>query len=73
MFSQVPSYRQLEAPHAQVHQNIQEAVKLLESGWWDRNPETQAQIFTHFEAAEGASEEVVQVLDRMVEERHRTM
>ncbi len=70
-YSHVPSYHQLEAPHAGVHRNIQEAVNLL-SHSWERNAETQAQIYSHFEAAERASEEVVQVLDRMVEERHRT-
>jgi methyl-accepting chemotaxis protein len=69
-FSQVPSFQRLESPHAAVHQNIQEAVGLL-AGGWEKNPTTQNQIFGHFEAAERASEEVVQVIDRMVEERHR--
>jgi hypothetical protein len=32
--------------------------------------ELQERIFQSFEAAERASEEVVQVIDRMVEERH---
>ena len=72
MFSHVPSYPLLETPHAGVHHNIQEAVRLLGTSW-NRDQETQARIFGHFEAAEGASEGVVQVLDRMVEERHRTM
>ncbi|MDR3682099.1 MAG: methyl-accepting chemotaxis protein [Geothrix sp.] len=70
MFSHVPSFRQLEAPHAGVHQNIQEAVHLLGTSW-DRNQETQTRIYGYFEAAERASEDVVQVIDRMVVERHR--
>jgi methyl-accepting chemotaxis protein len=72
MYSTVPSFHQLEAPHASVHHNIQEAARLLGNSW-ERNSETQTRIFGHFEAAEGASEEVVKVIDRMVEERHRAM
>jgi len=72
MFSQVPSFNRLEAPHARVHQHIQEAVGLLATGW-EKNPEVQNQIYGHYETAERASEEVVQVLDRMVEERHRSL
>lgn len=70
MFSHVPSYNRLEAPHAAVHQNIHEAVHLLGSSW-EKDPDTQNRIYAQFEAAERASEEVVQVIDRMVEERHR--
>jgi len=72
MFSHVPSFKRLEAPHMQVHHNIQEAVNLLGTEW-DRNEDTQNEIFGHFEAAERASEEVVQVIDRMVDERHRNL
>ena len=70
-YSNVASYSRLEAPHANVHQNIHEAVNLLGSSWV-KDPEIQNRIFSHFESAERASEEVVQVLDRMVEERHKT-
>jgi hypothetical protein len=69
LFSRVPSYGRMEAPHAGVHQNIQEAVGLL-GKHWENDADVQERIFQHFESAEGASEEVVQVIDRMVEERH---
>ncbi len=70
LFSHVPSYVRLEAPHADVHRNIHEAVAQL-SGAWERNPATQSLIYAHFEAAERASETVMTTIDRMVEERHR--
>jgi methyl-accepting chemotaxis protein len=70
MFAHVPSFNQLEAPHAKVHQSIQEAVSLL-GGDWANDAGVQGRIYGHFEAAERASEAVVQVIDRMVEERHR--
>jgi hypothetical protein len=60
----------MEAPHAGVHQNIHEAVGLL-GKHWENDPEIQERIYHHFEASERASEEVVQVIDRMVEERHQ--
>jgi methyl-accepting chemotaxis protein len=71
LFSQVPSYHRLETPHAGVHHNIQEAVGLLAKPW-EKDTEIQNRIYGYFEAAERASEEVVQVIDRMVEERHKT-
>ncbi|WLT30741.1 methyl-accepting chemotaxis protein [Geothrix sp. PMB-07] len=70
MFYRTPSFSRLESPHANVHQSVQEAVNLLTTHW-DRDEAIQEQIFDHFEAAERASEEVVQVIDRMVDERHR--
>ena len=69
IFSHVPSYARMEAPHAGVHQNIQEAVGLL-GKHWENDSQIQERIYQHFEASERASEEVVQVIDRMVEERH---
>ncbi len=69
MFSHVPSFGKLEAPHADVHQNVHEAVALLGTNW-DSDADTQNRIFGHFQAAEKASVQVVQIIDRLVEERH---
>jgi hypothetical protein len=70
MYSQVPSYSRLERPHVEVHRNVHEAAALLGSRW-ESDPEVQDRIFAHFQAAERASTQVVQVIDRMVEERHQ--
>jgi methyl-accepting chemotaxis protein len=72
LFSHVPSYNRLEAPHASVHQNVHEAIHLLENRW-EKDLEIQNRIYRHFEAAERASEEVVETIDRMVDERHRSL
>ena len=69
-FSQVPSYPHLEAPHARVHAHVHEAVALLGQRW-QTEPEVQAKVLAHFEQAERASEEVVALIDRMVDERHQ--
>jgi methyl-accepting chemotaxis protein len=71
MFSHVPSFPRLETPHAGVHQNIHEAMALLQQHW-ENDTSLQQRIFEHFEASEKASEEVVAVIDRMVDERHRS-
>jgi methyl-accepting chemotaxis protein len=72
LFSHVPSYARLETPHAGVHEHIHEAVSLLGKPWAN-DAAAQERIYQSFEAAERASEEVVQVIDRMVEERHRAV
>jgi methyl-accepting chemotaxis protein len=70
LFARVPSYSRLESPHAQVHSHIHEAVRLLGQRW-QNDPGIQAGVISQFEQAERASEEVVAVIDRMVDERHR--
>jgi methyl-accepting chemotaxis protein len=70
MYAHVPSFRQLEAPHAAVHQNVREATELLATRW-ESDSDTQGRIFAYFQAAERASVQVVQIIDRMVDERHR--
>ena len=72
LFSRVPSYARLEVPHAQVHTHIHQAVALLGQRW-QSDPEVQAKVVAQFEQAERASEEVVAVIDRMVDERHATL
>ena len=70
MFSKVPSYGKLEAPHAEVHHSVHEAVALLGTSW-DSDADAQNRIFGHFQAAENASKQVVRLIDRLVEERHQ--
>jgi methyl-accepting chemotaxis protein len=65
-----PSFRNLEAPHAQVHAKVQAAIGMLSQNW-QMSAEIQGQILQCFEQAERASDEVVATIDRMVEERHR--
>ncbi len=70
LYSVVPSYPRLEAPHARVHDQVQQAVQLLGQDW-EKDADLQNRILGHFEATERASEEVLRIIDQMVEERHR--
>ncbi len=68
-FSTVPSFRQLERPHAQVHQSIQEAVSYLGMNW-ENDRQLQSKILSAFQNAEKASDDVLTVIDRIVTEKH---
>jgi methyl-accepting chemotaxis protein len=68
-FSQAPSWRKLETPHAQVHERIQEALSYLGMNWEnDRN--IQGRILAAFQDAEKASDSVLDTIDRIVVEKH---
>jgi len=68
-FSKVPSYHQLELPHAEVHQKIQEAVSYLGTNW-ENDRKIQANILSAFQKAELASDEVLVKIDQIVAEKH---
>jgi hypothetical protein len=68
-FSNSPSYRLLEKPHAQVHDNVHRMVKFLSQGW-ENDLEIQQNIYQALQATETASFEVMQLIDQMVREKH---
>ncbi|MFK7159592.1 methyl-accepting chemotaxis protein [Marinospirillum sp. MEB164] len=68
-FRQLPSYRLLEAPHAQVHHYAHQAVALVEQNWL-RSAELREQIVEQVQAVEAASDQTMQLLDVLVEEKH---
>jgi hypothetical protein len=71
-FGNLPSYRTLLDPHGKVHSGVHKTVALLGSGWEGDN-KVQAQIIAEMEGAEVASADVMQVLNRMVAEKHPHM
>ena len=70
LFGHTPSFKQLSGPHAKVHSEIHKAVSLLseEGGRDDR--ERQIQIIAHFHEAEQGSNDVMELLDAMMAEKH---
>ena len=73
LFGHTPSFKQLSGPHAKVHSEIHKAVSLLseEGGRDDR--ERQIQIIAHFHEAEQGSNDVMELLDAMMAEKHGGM
>jgi methyl-accepting chemotaxis protein len=69
IFGDTSSYRTLLEPHSKVHSGARNAVALLDRGW-EQDEKVQAQIIAAMEQVESASSEVMEVLSRMVAEKH---
>ena len=68
-FQAFHAYRDIFEPHAIVHKNMAEAVRMMGEPW-EIDLALQEKIYTALCAAEAGSDRVVSLLDRMVAERH---
>ncbi|WP_371415716.1 CZB domain-containing protein [Azoarcus sp. DD4] len=68
-FAGLEAFRRIGEPHAMVHRKVAEAVSLMAQNW-EASPKVQDSIFAAFQQAEKASDQVVDLLDRMVREKH---
>jgi hypothetical protein len=66
---ELDAYRLMAKPHAAVHAQMQAALQRAASGWEEKH-EVQEQVYAAFTATEAASDEVMQLLDAMIEEKH---
>ncbi|MEW5893286.1 MAG: methyl-accepting chemotaxis protein [Pseudomonadota bacterium] len=69
LFSKTPSYPALEAPHEQVHQSAHAMLHLIDQGW-EADVALQQDIYAKLEQMEQGSLGVMQVIDRLVQEKH---
>ncbi|PPA29580.1 chemotaxis protein [Aeromonas jandaei] len=67
-FGKLPSFKHIEVPHRQVHEAVSRALTAARGDWLhdDRLLHT---ILAEMESAEQASKQVMQLLNRMVEEQ----
>jgi methyl-accepting chemotaxis protein len=72
VFGETPSFRQLVEPHGKVHDSVHAAMALLDKDW-EHDAAVQDKIFDAMESAEKASMGVMQILDKIVEEKHPHM
>ncbi len=68
-FGNVPSYRLLEQPHARVHNHVHQMLAHVDQGW-EQNAKVQKDIFDAMQTTETASQEVMELIDKMVIEKH---
>jgi methyl-accepting chemotaxis protein len=68
-FGDVPSYALLERPHARVHDGVHTMLNYIDKGW-EHNLEVQQTIFNAMQATEEASREVMDLIDKLVVEKH---
>jgi methyl-accepting chemotaxis protein len=66
IFSSVPSYSKLAAPHKAVHENIQKAVACVETKTCTQNA---TNVQTYFKDAEKASKQVREILTAILHEK----
>lgn len=69
LFGKQQSYRQLETPHRQVHEFVHEAVAAAQGNWL-YDDVLLKRIVQAMNEAEQASGQVMQLLNRVVEEKH---
>ncbi|WP_374480585.1 methyl-accepting chemotaxis protein [Zoogloea sp.] len=68
-FGSLPSYRRLEQPHARVHDGAHRVMAQIEADW-QHDAALQAAIVDGLENMEAGSREVMDLLDRLVAEKH---
>ncbi|MDE2132028.1 MAG: CZB domain-containing protein [Betaproteobacteria bacterium] len=68
-FGQLAAFRNMEAPHSQVHAGVHEMMHQME-GPWQTDQGIQDRIMTMLERTESASLEVMALLGEMVREKH---
>jgi len=69
LFSHLSSYKQLDKPHAVVHDNIIKAVHCVETGHCLIDVEN---VLTYFSRAESASGDVMTILDKILDEERKS-
>lgn len=69
LFGQQKSFKQINNPHQQVHENVKKAVEAAQ-GDWLHDDELLNAIVDAIKSAEHASAQVMNLLNSMVEEKH---
>ncbi len=70
IFRHTNAYAKLSAPHQEVHTFTQQAYAFSRQNWQD-NPEILNNIVSGMEKSESASANVMQLIDQMIEEKHK--
>ncbi len=68
-FHTTPAFAQLDRPHSQVHHEVQNALACARQDW-EHDQTAMQDLIGHVEKAEQASNEVMQLLDEMVHQKH---
>lgn len=69
IFGATRAFRDLDKPHARVHESVHAAVDAARGNWLS-DDSVRARIVSQIETAETASHEVIRLISRMVEEKH---
>ncbi len=70
LFGKTAAFKAVEKPHCQVHESAHKMVALLDMDW-ERDVILQKQLVEHLKQMEQGSVQVMELVDKMVEELHR--
>lgn len=70
-FSHLPSYREIESPHATIHQKVHSNLHFIEND--DRSIEHKDEIIGNFEAMENASLKLFNLMDNLIIESEKEL
>jgi hypothetical protein len=68
-YANLPTFPELEKWHAMVHQGVHQAIKYTHQNWM-KNDAVLNQIIQNMEHAEEGSQHVIQLVTRLLEEKH---
>ena len=68
LFGHTPSFLRLERPHSEVHASVHRAIE-LSRGDWANNLDLRTSLLSELKSAEGASAQVISLVDAMVQEK----
>jgi methyl-accepting chemotaxis protein len=69
-YGHLPSFTLITDPHESVHTNMHQVIELISNNWRE-SERIQAQIVESFTAAEQASNQLIDLVDSMAEEKRR--
>jgi len=71
LFNHCPSFNSIQAVHEDFHNQMSHTLTLVE-GSWQENTDEQARIFEAFNQSEQASDDFVDLIEHMLEEKYST-
>lgn len=70
LFGHLPSYINIEQPHKNVHESVYRILAILEQDWRS-DTQLSEELLNIYSQAERCSKELVQIVDKLVEEKHK--
>jgi len=69
IFGHLAAFKSVHQPHARVHQQMHQVIKLMDENW-HMDEKIQEKVYQLFSEVEHASDQVLNLLDKMIKEKH---
>ncbi|MCU7800382.1 MAG: CZB domain-containing protein [gamma proteobacterium symbiont of Lucinoma myriamae] len=71
-YNRLPAYAKLQEPHHAVHHNVNNIVEIVKQNEWHKSKEQQANLLELFKLTEKSSDQVLDLVDILVDEKKQT-